>query len=176
MPRVIMHLPDISCSMTLSYTSAGQLSNLAYLKEYDNPHISRGARVHIAYPQSVDSAPRLLFEETERQFSEYFAGQRRQFDLPLVLQGTPFQMKVWRELQNIPYGTHLSYSDLAQVVGNPRAVRAVASGIAANRFPIIIPCHRVVHKSGAREYYAIRTLGHRGEQVKRFLIKMEKGN
>jgi methylated-DNA-[protein]-cysteine S-methyltransferase len=86
--------------------------------------------------------------EAVRQLREYFAGRRRDFDLPLVLEGTDFQRKVWRKLQEIPYGETISYGELAKRVGNPKASRAVGSANGKNRIPIVIPCHRVIAGDG----------------------------
>jgi AraC family transcriptional regulator of adaptative response/methylated-DNA-[protein]-cysteine methyltransferase len=87
-------------------------------------------------------------DRLEKQLEEYFAGQRREFDLPLDLPGTPFQVRVWAELQAIPYGTTRSYKEQAEAVGDPKAVRAVAKANGDNRIAIIIPCHRVVGCNG----------------------------
>lgn len=86
--------------------------------------------------------------EAVRQLREYFAGKRRDFDLPLALEGTDFQRKVWRKLQEIPYGETISYGELAKRVGNPKASRAVGSANGRNRIPIVIPCHRVIAGDG----------------------------
>lgn len=82
------------------------------------------------------------------QLREYFAGQRTEFDLPLTLDGTPFQRAVWHKLQEIPYGATISYGELARRVGKPNASRAVGSANGANRIPIVIPCHRVIAAGG----------------------------
>jgi len=84
-----------------------------------------------------------------QQLREYFAGQREDFDLPLVLHGTPFQLSVWRNLQKIPYGKTVSYLDLAKKIGNPKAVRAVGLANGLNPIPIIVPCHRVIGSDGS---------------------------
>ncbi|MGD8628442.1 MAG: methylated-DNA--[protein]-cysteine S-methyltransferase [bacterium] len=84
----------------------------------------------------------------DRQVGEYFAGARRRFDIPLVLSGTPFQEKVWKELLTIPYGTTRSYGEQAKRIGKPRAVRAVGRANGDNRMAIIVPCHRVVGQDG----------------------------
>ena len=84
----------------------------------------------------------------EEQLSEYFAGTRRDFSIPLKFKGTNFQRAVWMELQKIPYGKTKSYADVATAVGNPKAVRAVGGANHANRLPIVIPCHRVIGKNG----------------------------
>ena len=88
------------------------------------------------------------FGETRRQLSEYFAGKRKTFDLPLNPTGTVFQREVLDELLRIPYGTTCSYSDIADRIGRPRAVRAVGAANGRNPIPIIIPCHRVIGASG----------------------------
>lgn len=85
-----------------------------------------------------------LIDDTILQLDEYFAGKRMAFSIPLVFTGSPFQCRVWDELLKIPYGTTLSYAELAKRIGNPKAVRAVASANAANPISILVPCHRVI--------------------------------
>lgn len=89
-----------------------------------------------------------ILDATIRQLREYFAGRRRQFDLPLAPTGTEFQLRVWQELRRIPYGETISYGELARRVGNPRASRAVGLANGANPIAIIVPCHRVVGADG----------------------------
>jgi methylated-DNA-[protein]-cysteine S-methyltransferase len=88
------------------------------------------------------------FEETKRQLTAYFSGQRTQFELPLRLQGTPFQQRVWAALQTIPYGETLSYGELAQQIGQPTASRAVGLANGRNPVSIVVPCHRVIGANG----------------------------
>jgi methylated-DNA-[protein]-cysteine S-methyltransferase len=88
------------------------------------------------------------FGEAREQLSAYFAGERKSFDLNLKPGGTEFQMQVLEELQKIPYGTTLSYGDIAKRIGRPKAVRAVGAANGRNPIPIIIPCHRVIGSSG----------------------------
>jgi methylated-DNA-[protein]-cysteine S-methyltransferase len=88
------------------------------------------------------------------QLKEYFSGQRRTFDLPLSIEGTDFRKKVWNALQTIPYGEVRSYADVAEMIGSPKAVRAVGQANRANQLPIIIPCHRVIGKNGEMVGYA----------------------
>lgn len=83
-------------------------------------------------------------KETITQLDEYFAGGRKAFYLELEINGTDFQEKVWRNLQNIPYGTKISYKELAKICGNERGTRAVAQACGSNPLALIIPCHRVV--------------------------------
>ncbi|WML50746.1 methylated-DNA--[protein]-cysteine S-methyltransferase [Neobacillus sp. PS3-12] len=95
-----------------------------------------------------------LCGEAIRQLDEYFNGKRKQFDLPLSIEGTDFRKKVWKALLTIPYGEVRSYAEVAELIGNPKAVRAVGQANKANQIPIIIPCHRVIGKSGDLVGYA----------------------
>jgi methylated-DNA-[protein]-cysteine S-methyltransferase len=92
-----------------------------------------------------DRAP---FVEAIRQLRAYFHGELREFDLPLAPEGTEFQLRVWDSLRTIPYGETISYGQLAQKIGNPKAVRAVGLANGCNPIPIIIPCHRVIGSDG----------------------------
>ena len=86
--------------------------------------------------------------EARRQLEAYFAGKLKEFDLPLDLQGTAFQVRVWRELERIPYGQTRSYMQVAANLGAEKAVRAVGAANGANPIPIVVPCHRVIGASG----------------------------
>lgn len=88
-----------------------------------------------------------ILEETKRQLNEYFEGKRHTFNIPLHPIGTDFQLRVWSALNNIPYGETRSYMMIAQDIGNPKGVRAVAQAIGANGICILIPCHRVIGSS-----------------------------
>lgn len=88
------------------------------------------------------------FQETTEQLRAYFAGELKEFTLPLSLAGTPFQQRVWEQLRRIPYGETRSYGELAQVLGNPGASRAVGLANGRNPIGIIVPCHRVVGANG----------------------------
>lgn len=102
-----------------------------------------------------------------RQLEQYFAGERREFELELGPQGTPFQERVWRELARIPYGRTTSYGALARRVGNPNASRAVGAANGRNPLPIVIPCHRVVGADGRLTGFG------GGIETKRFLLEHE---
>jgi AraC family transcriptional regulator of adaptative response/methylated-DNA-[protein]-cysteine methyltransferase len=110
------------------------------------------------------------FEALNQQISEYFEGTRKEFSLPLVTSGTPFQEKVWRVLQEIPYGSTRSYKEQAERIGNPNAVRAVARANGDNRIAIIIPCHRVIGSDGSLTGYG------GGLWRKRYLLDLEEQN
>ena len=93
-----------------------------------------------------DKAP---FGEVIRQLRAYFGGKLKEFDVPVALDGTEFQLCVWGALRTIPYGETISYGQLAQRIGNPKAVRAVGLANGANPIPIIVPCHRVIGSNGS---------------------------
>ena len=88
------------------------------------------------------------FAAARQQLTEYFAGERRTFDLPLRFSGTEFQMSVLQALRQIPYGETTSYADIAERIGRPKAVRAVGAANGRNPIPIIVPCHRVIGSHG----------------------------
>lgn len=88
------------------------------------------------------------FKEVIRQLKAYFDRKLREFDVPLFLRGTDFQLLVWRRLQKIPYGETISYGQIARELGNPEASRAVGLANGSNPIPIIIPCHRVIGSDG----------------------------
>ena len=95
-----------------------------------------------------------VIEETIKQMKEYFAHERKVFDIPLLMVGTMFQKSVWNGLIQIPYGTTASYLELSQNIGNEKAVRAVASANGANAISILIPCHRIIGSNGDLVGYA----------------------
>lgn len=101
------------------------------------------------------------------QLNEYFLGSRKTFDIPLAAQGTSFQIKVWQALTSIPYGETWSYQELANAIGNPKAVRAVGTANGRNPISVIVPCHRVIGKNGQLTGYA------GGVERKAYLLKLE---
>ncbi|WP_339489832.1 Methylated-DNA--protein-cysteine methyltransferase [Pseudomonas sp. E141] len=117
-------------------------------------------------PLEEDSQHPIL-KETERQLMEYFAGQRRRFDLALDFAGTDFQVRVWQALLTIPFGETRSYRDIAIQIGQPTAVRAVGAANGRNPISIIAPCHRVIGTSGSLTGFA------GGLAAKQFLLSLE---
>jgi methylated-DNA-[protein]-cysteine S-methyltransferase len=93
------------------------------------------------------------FKAARRQLGEYFAGVRQGFELDLDLAGSPFQLAVWDRLVRIPYGTTVSYTELAERVGRPGSVRAVGGAVARTPVPIVVPCHRVIGADGSLTGY-----------------------
>ena len=128
-------------------------TQLKRLKKYINAELLSGKNRH--------------FDTLEKQLKEYFDGRRKEFDIPLVAPGTPFQKKVWDALMKIPYGETRSYSEQAKAIGNPKAVRAVAKANGDNRIGIIIPCHRVIGSDGELTGYG------GGLWRKRYLLNLE---
>ena len=120
-------------------------------------------------PLGLEERETPLIKKAASQLGEYFKAKRKDFDLPLLLEGTDFQRSVWNSLLAIPFGETCSYKDIAARIGNPKACRAV--GMANNRNPIviIIPCHRVIGQGGGLTGYGV------GLKVKRFLLELEKG-
>ncbi len=108
-----------------------------------------------------------VIEKTAMQLDEFFAGKREVFDIPLIFVGTDFQKKVWNELLNIPYGKTISYGEMAQRIGMPKAVRAVANANGANAISILAPCHRVIGSDGSLTGYG------GGLKAKRILLELE---
>jgi len=109
-----------------------------------------------------------VIDNTIKELKEYFAGKRKEFDIPLLFAGTDFQKKVWDELLKIPYGQTVSYMDIARRIKRPTAVRAVASAIGANPMSIIVPCHRVIASNNTLGGYA------GGLKAKKQLLEREK--
>lgn len=109
-----------------------------------------------------------LIKNTKQQLDEYFAGKRKKFDIPIKLDGTDFQIKVWKELLKIPYGETCSYLDIAKCIGNPKASRAVGMANNKNKIIIIVPCHRVIGSNKKLVGYAC------GLDVKEKLLELER--
>ena len=112
--------------------------------------------------------PSSVIEQTKRQLDEYFAGSRKEFDIPLHPFGTDFQLQVWGALFDIPYGETRTYMEIALKIGNAKGVRAVAQAIGANGIDILIPCHRVIGSNHSLTGFA------GGLDKKRFLLELER--
>lgn len=114
-------------------------------------------------PPSVSRA----YRKAVQQLNEYLAGKRHEFSIPYKLYGTDFQVKVWEALKEIPYGETRSYKDVAEMVGSPKATRAVGGALHENPIPLILPCHRVIGKAGALVGFGL------GLDMKRRLLVIE---
>ncbi len=111
-----------------------------------------------------------FYKKIKTQLDEYFSGKRKVFDIKITQNGTDFQKKVWKELLKIPYGKTLSYSEIAQNIGNKNASRAVGGACNKNPIMIVVPCHRVIAKNGNLTGFAY------GLTMKEFLLNLEKSN
>lgn len=134
-------------------------------------HSSAGLLTAIEFGAEVrgERVPDPVLDATETQLSEYFAGDRKEFDLPLANDGTEFQQKVWGELRRIPYGATASYSEIAARLGyEPVVSRAVGAANGANPIPVIVPCHRVIGSNGNLTGYA------GGIERKQILLDLER--
>ena len=109
-----------------------------------------------------------VIEQTKRQLDDYFAGNRKEFDIQLHTFGTDFQNRVWKALLDIPYGKTRTYMEIAKSIGNAKGVRAVAQAIGANSLDIIVPCHRVIGSNHSLTGFA------GGLDKKRFLLELER--
>ena len=139
---------------------ANDISLIAVLWENETPN-----RVRLA--ELIENKQHPILLETQKQLSEYFEGQRKIFNLPLDFEGTEFQQKVWQALLTIPFGETRSYKDIAEQIGNVKAVRAVGAANGKNPISIIAPCHRVVGANGKLVGFA------GGLENKNVLLKLE---
>ncbi len=128
------------------------------------------SRIRKIFKAELISGSNKHFDILYEQIEEYFAGRRKEFTFPLVIDGTPFQEKVWKALLKIPYAETRSYKDQAVMIGSPKAVRAVANANGDNRIAIIIPCHRVIGANGKLVGYG------GGLWRKKYLLNLEKEN
>jgi methylated-DNA-[protein]-cysteine S-methyltransferase len=129
------------------------------------------ASIKRSYPEAKQSS-QMLTRESLRQLTEYFLGKRRTFNVPLANDSlTPFAREVHQALLRVPYGSVVTYGELAAMAGSPRAARAVGGVMASNPFPLIVPCHRVVNADGRIGQYSAA----HGTRTKAWLIDFERG-
>jgi len=143
-------------------TLAGDETALREIHFPKGSHAARRPPEELSAPDSV--AP---LREAVAQLEAYFAGELSRFDVPLALEGTPFQQECWSTLRTIPYGQTITYGELAQRIGRPSAYRAVGAANGSNPIPIIVPCHRVIGSNGSLTGFG------GGLSVKRRLLELE---
>ena len=149
------------------YTCKYQFENISLYLVATETHL---INIQFTQPQKALLQTTELLSMTTIQLDEYFQGKRTTFSLPFKLTGTPFQLAVWKELQNIPYGQTTSYKEIAQNINKPKAYRAVGMANNKNPLPIIIPCHRVIGSNGKLIGYA------GGLKLKNYLLELEKSH
>ncbi len=140
--------------------SNGTINEVSFIKNDNEPELSTDSN-------ALPAADKKIFQKCKQQLDEYFSGKRKIFDLPIYQEGTDFQQKVWKELIQIPYGKTITYLQLAQRMGNIKAIRAAAAANGRNRLWIIVPCHRVIGSNGSLTGYA------GGLPMKKWLLEYE---
>jgi methylated-DNA-[protein]-cysteine S-methyltransferase len=157
---------DSPCGpLLLIVDAAGAVVRIEFCNGRDSRRVTE--RLKATGAEVVEDAGRTA--EVRRQLAEYFAGERREFDLALAPEGTPFERAVWAELAKIPFGETRSYGEIAEVLGRPGAARAVGRANGANPIPIVVPCHRVIGSDGSLTGFG------GGLDVKSRLLELEGG-
>ncbi len=128
---------------------------------------SRGLRVIRFGARVLTDRPGPIVRDAERQIRQYLAGERAEFELPLDMEGSEFQIEVWQSLRHIPYGETRSYRDIARAVNRPKGFQAIGQANTRNPLPIIVPCHRVIAVDGGMGGYG------GGLERKRILLETE---
>lgn len=149
------------------YSCKYQFENISLYLVATETHL---INIQFTQPQKALLQTTELLSMATIQLDEYFQGKRTTFSLPFKLTGTPFQLAVWKELQNIPYGQTTSYKEIAQKINKPKAYRAVGMANNKNPLPIIISCHRVIGSNGKLIGYA------GGLKLKNYLLELEKSH
>lgn len=149
------------------------MKNIGYYKYNDNLYEiveENGYIVKIGVVDSICSVvtSSKVIDECIRELDEYFNKKRKTFNVPIKLKGTLFQMKVFEVLLTIPYGTTLTYGEVASLIGNPKATRAVGNACNKNKVMIVVPCHRVIGKNGKLVGFAY------GTDLKKELLELER--
>lgn len=147
----------------VKYTNT-KIGNMAIIEE-DNKMIE--IQINQEIKEHILQKDTPLLKEAEKQLLEYLEGKRKAFDVPLNPKGTKFMQEVWTALQEIPYGETKTYGQIAQIIGKPKAARAVGMANHRNPIPIIIPCHRVIGSNGKLVGYGL------GMEKKEFLLMLE---
>lgn len=153
------------CGTLILGSFDGKLCLCDWLVKKHQDHVTRRLK-QVLYAELEEGTSEII-EEARRQLDEFFMRQRRDFDVPLLFVGTDFQQAVWNALLRIPYGKTISYSQLAQQIGMPKAIRAVANANGANSMSIFVPCHRVIGSDHSLTGYG------GGLNIKRMLLDLE---
>lgn len=153
------------CGMLMLGSYGDKLCLCDWQIEQHRDHIDR--RLKRMLNAEFEEGTSEVIDKAIKQLDEFFAGQRKIFDIPLLFVGTDFQKTVWNELQKIPFGKTVSYGEMARRIGMPKAVRAVANANGANSMSIFAPCHRVIGSDHSLTGYG------GGLDAKRTLLKLE---
>ncbi len=145
--------------LTVVFTKRG-IHRITFSNNAKNNNISKDIYIR--------ESDHLIYKKIFCELNKYFTGKLREFEVPVVLEGTKFQKSVWQELIKVPYGESMTYGEIAKAIGSPKAARAVGNANNKNKLPIIIPCHRIIGSSGNLTGYA------GGLDRKKWLINHEK--
>ncbi len=163
--KIITYKYESSCGVLLLGSIGDNLCLCDWQVEKHRSHVDN--RLKRLFHANFENGVSPTIEMAKTQLDEYFAGQRRVFDVPLLFVGTDFQKTVWNELLKIPYGKTISYGDMARNIGMPKAVRAVANANGANSMSIFAPCHRVIGSDRSLTGYG------GGLKAKEYLLRLE---
>ncbi|MFK2825391.1 methylated-DNA--[protein]-cysteine S-methyltransferase [Bacillus sp. B190/17] len=162
----IIHWSTVDCGQWPLY-AAQTKKGLCYVGSPGQSYEEFEASIRKRFPQAFLVKSEETLKIYTDELREYFEGTRQSFSFPIDIKGTPFQEEIWKALKQIPYGNTYSYSDIAERIQKPKAVRAVGTAIGANPVLITIPCHRVIGKNGA-------ITGYRGGiEMKQYLLQLE---
>lgn len=153
------------CGVLMLGSFGGRLCLCDWQVEKHRDHVDR--RLKRILGAEFEEGTSEVIEKAERQLGEFFAGKRKEFSVPLLFVGTDFQKTVWNELLKIPFGKTVSYGEMAQRIGMPKAVRAVANANGANSMSIFAPCHRVIGSDRSLTGYG------GGLPAKKYLLELE---
>lgn len=153
------------CGILLLGSYEDKLCLCDWQKEKSHDYVGR--RLKRLLQTDFEEGTSEVIEKAVRQLDDFFAGKRKEFDVPLLFVGTDFQKTVWNELLKIPFGTTVSYGEMARRIGMPKAVRAVANANGANAISILAPCHRVIGSDHSLTGYG------GGLDIKRTLLELE---
>jgi len=163
--NIVTRKYDAPCGKLLLGSYGDRLCLCDWDSEYRRTHVGNRLR-RLLCAEFVDGTSPVL-DIAANRLDEYFAGQRREFEVPLLFAGTEFQKRVWNLLLSIPYGHTMSYGEMARRIGIPKAVRAVANANGANAISIFAPCHRVIGSDRKITGYA------GGLPAKEYLLRLE---
>lgn len=163
--KIITYRYESPCGVLLLGSISDNLCLCDWQTEKHRNHVDN--RLRRLFGADFENGISQIIELAKTQLDEYFAGERMEFDVPLLFVGTDFQKTVWNELLKIPYGKTISYGEMARNIGMPKAVRAVANANGANSVSIFAPCHRVIGSNSSLTGYG------GGLEAKKYLLKLE---
>lgn len=165
MNQIIVHRYESPCGALILGSCGDCLCLCDWPAEPHHKRVRR--RLSLLLGAEFTEGTSAVIATAEAGLDEYFAGERREFDVPLMFAGTEFQKAVWNELLLIPHGRTMTYGELARRIGRPAAVRAIANAVGSNALSILVPCHRVIGSDGTLTGYA------GGLSAKRHLLALE---